>query len=51
MKKTIKQLKDSKNAALNTMQNLIDSAESEDRNLQQMNKRMHGMKQKKLLLI
>ena len=33
MKKTIKQLKDSKNAALNTMQNLIDSAESEDRNL------------------
>ena len=33
MKKTIKQLKDAKNSALNTMQNLIDSAESEDRNL------------------
>tara|TARA_R110000782_G_scaffold255070_5_gene343720 strand:- start:2880 stop:4139 length:1260 start_codon:yes stop_codon:yes gene_type:complete len=33
MKKTIKQLKDSKNLALNTMQNLIDNAETEDRNL------------------
>lgn len=33
MKKTIKQLKDSKNDALQTMQNLIENAESEDRNL------------------
>ena len=33
MKKTIKQLKDTKNLALSTMQNLIDSAETEDRNL------------------
>lgn len=33
MKKTIKQLKDSKNEALQTMQNLIENAESEDRNL------------------
>jgi HK97 family phage major capsid protein len=33
VKKTIKQLKDSKNEALQTMQNLIENAESEDRNL------------------
>lgn len=33
MKKTIKQLKDAKSEALQTMQNLIENAESEDRNL------------------
>jgi hypothetical protein len=33
MKKTLKQLKDSKAVALETMQRLIETAEQEDRNL------------------
>ena len=33
MKKTLKQLKDERQAALSVMQNLIENAESEDRNL------------------
>ena len=33
MKKTVKQLRDAKNEALASMQNLIENAEAEDRNL------------------